>query len=221
MPNPLHILYTSNLNGDLDSLPRMQTFLRYLKSLPIDESDVMLCAVQPQTPRFFLLDLGHTCSHDIWHCTATAGRSTLIALDAMGYHAANVTDALTPESRIRLRDNLLGMALIDPENPLHQNDLDLTTRREGSQTLVPLSSFTVDLTPSSSTHIASNTLQLADVHAGQIGMAQVSFLTGLPNLNAHAIFDVPPDTALDPTIAATIDFIRSEARFYRRNHSTN
>jgi hypothetical protein len=79
----------------------------------------------------------------------------------------------------------------------------------------------INLTPSSTTHIASNTLHLTDVRAGQIGMAQVSFLTGSPTLNAHAIFDVPTDTAPDPTIAATVDFIRSEARFYSRNHSTN
>ena len=252
MSNPLHILYTSNLHGNLDLLPRTQTFLRYLKSLPIDESDVMLCAVQPQTPRFFLLDLGNACAPDIWHCTATAGRSTLIALDAMGYHAANVTDALTPESRIRLRDNLLGMALIDTDSAWQQDDLNFVSRREGSQTLPSSSSFgfvsprpegyqwtepakvddagqgvrvdyhfAINLTPSSITHIASNTLHLADVHTGQIGMAQVSFFTGQPTLNAHAIFDVPLDTTPDPTIAATIDFIRSEARFYSRNHSTN
>ncbi len=220
MSNPLHILYTSNLRGDLDSLPRVHTFLRYLKSLPIDESDVMLCAVQPQTPRIVFLDLGNACSPDIWHCTATAGRSTLIALDAMGYHAANVTDALTPESRIRLRDNLLGMALVDIDSDWQQDDLNFTSRRGGSVTLLP-SSFTIKLTPASSTQLTSNTLHLADVQAGQIGMAQVSFLTGAPTLNAHGIFDVPLDTAPDPTIAATVDFIRSEARFYSRNHSTN
>jgi len=248
MSNPLHILYTSNLHGDLDLLPRLHTFLRYLKSLPIDESDVMLCAVQPQTPQFLLLDLGHACATDVWHCTATEGRSTLIALDAMGYHAANVTDALSPESRIRLRDNLLGMALVDPNNDSHQNNLLLTTRREGSQSL-PLSSafvsprpegyqrtepakvddvgqgvrvsFSINLTPASTTQITSNTLHLIDVRAGQIGMAQVSFLTGSPTLNAKGVFDIPSDTAPDPTIAAAVDFIRNEARFYNRKHSAN
>lgn len=233
MSNPLHILYTSNLHGDLDLLPRLHTFLRYLKSLPIDESDVMLCAVQPQTPLVLFLDLGHACATDVWHCTATDGRSTLIALDAMGYHAANVTDALSPESRIRLRDNLLGMALVDPENDSHQNNLLLTTRSESSQSLPRNTprpegegqgvrvSFTINLTPSSTTQITSNTLHLADVHVGQIGMAQVSFLTGSPTLNAKGIFDVPSDTAPDPTITATVDFIRNEARFYNRKHSTN
>jgi hypothetical protein len=241
MPNPLHILYTSNLNGDLDLLPRLYTFLRYLKSLPIDESDVMLCAVQPQTPRVLFLDLGHACAPDVWHCTATDGRSTLIALDAMGYQAANISGALTPESRIRLRDNLLGMALIDADHDAQHEDLLFTTRREGSQILPhsipPLYAvekglggeehhneairLSINLTPASTTHLTATNLHLADVHAGQIGMAQISFLTGSPTLNAKSIFDVPPDTAPDPTIAATVDFIRSEARFYIRSHSQN
>lgn len=247
MPNPFHILYTSNINGDLDLLPRLYTFLRYLKSLPIDESDVMLCAVQPQTPRVLFLDLGHACAPDVWHCTATDGRSTLIALDAMGYQAANISGALTPESRIRLRDNLLGMALVDTDHDAQHEDLLFTTRRDGSQTLPasvpPLYEveravsdlanvrgeehhnaairLSINLTPASTTHLTATTLHLADVHAGQIGMAQISFLTGSPTLNAKSIFDVPSDTAPDPTIAATIDFIRSEARFYSRSHSQN
>jgi hypothetical protein len=222
MPNPLHILYTSNLHGDLDLLPRLQTFMRHLKSLPIDDEDeVMICAVQPQTPRVFLLDLGHTCAPDVWHCTATDGRSTLIALDAMGYHAANVADALTPESRIRLRDNLLGMALVDSAADWSQGDLVFTVRREGSQTLATFPPFNINLTPAPSTQIVSSTLHFADVRVGQVGTVQVSFLTGAPRLIAHAIFDLPTDTPPDPTIAATVDFVRSEARFYSRNHSAN
>ncbi len=219
MSDSLHILYTSNLHGDLDLLPRLHTFMRHLKSLPLDDEDeVMICAVQPQTPRVFLLDLGHACAPDVWHCTATDGRSTLIALDAMGYHAANVADALTPESRIRLRDNLLGMALVDTNTDWPQDDLLFTTRRGASQTFPPLN---ISLTSASATQIASNILYLRDVQAGQVGTAQVSFLTGSPRLIAHAIFDVPANTAPDPTIAATVDFIRSEARFYSRNHSQN
>ncbi|MBA3870910.1 MAG: hypothetical protein H0X30_17345 [Anaerolineae bacterium] len=224
VPDFLHILYTSNLRGDLDMLPRLQTFIRYLKSLPVDdEDDVMICAVQPQTPRVFMLDLGHACAPDVWHCKATDGRSTLIALDAMGYHAANVADSLTPESRIRLRDNLLGMALVDSNTDWSHDDLNFTSRRGGSQTTPSQTypPFNINLTPASVTEITSNVLQLADVQAGQAGTAQVSFLTGSPRLIAHGIFDLPTNTAPDPTIAATVDFIRNEARFYSRNHSQN
>ncbi len=230
MSNPLHILYTSNLRGDLDLLPRVHNFLRYLKSLPVDdEGDVMICAVQPQTPSVYLLDLGNTCAPDVWHCSATDGRSTLIALDAMGYHAANVTNALSPESRSRLRDNLLGMALVDGENDWQNNGITFTSgftknlfspRPEGEGWGRRVD-FAINLTPAVFTHINANTLHLADVSAGQVGTAQVSFITGAPVLTAHSIFDVPPNSASDPTIAATVDFIRSEARFYSRNQSTN
>lgn len=236
--NPLHILYTSNLRGDLDLLPRVHNFLRYLKSLPVDdEGDVMICAVQPQTPGVYLLDLGNACAPDIWHCSATDGRSTLIALDAMGYHAANVANALTPESRNRLRDNLLGMALVDANSDWQDKDITFTAnvsrnsfspRPEGEAASVVSERgvrvnlpFSINLTPTASTHITANILHLADVNAGQVGTAQVSFITGAPRLTAHAIFDVPPTSAPDPTIAATVDFIRSEARFYSRNQSTN
>lgn len=241
MSNLLHILYTANLNGDLDLLPRLHTFIRYLKALPVDdEADVMLCAVQPQTPRVLLLDLGNACAPDIWHCTATDGRSTLIALDAMGCTAANVAGVLTPESRLRLRDNLLGMALVDEEHDFHQDNLLLTVPRAGLYTLPPAVSsvdsgdkqpaaaahsranihLTISLTPAAATHLSDSTLHLADVHAGQIGTAQISFLTRAPRLIAHAIFDVPPTTAPDPTLAAAVDFIQKEARFYSRNQST-
>src|SRR5690348_17158969 len=198
MSNPIHLLYTSNLHGDLEMMPRLQTFIRQLKALPIDDEDeVMICAVQPQASRVIVLDLGHACAPDVWHCSATDGRSTLIALDAMGYQAANVTDALTPESRIRLRDNLLGMALVDPPNDWHHEDLHFVVRREGSQSL-PASAYpplNINLTPASTTQIASNTLHLADVRAGQVGTVQISFLTGSPRLIAHAVFDVPTNTA--------------------------
>ncbi|MCA0458725.1 MAG: hypothetical protein LCI00_32525 [Chloroflexi bacterium] len=234
--NPLHILYTSNLRGSLDLLPRLHTFIRYLKSLPVDdEGDVMICAVQPQTPSVYLLDLGNACASDIWHCTATDGRSTLIALDAMGYHAANVTNALTPESRTRLRDNLLGMALVDTASAwTHENieftanvtDKSFTPRPEGEAASVfsergVRAGLMISLTPAATTHITDNTLYLADLTVGQVGTAQVSFITGAPRLTAHAVFDVPLTTAPDPTIAAAIDFIQSEARFYSRNQSTN
>ena len=89
---------------------------------------------------------------------------------------------------------------------------------------MPLSTYpplNINLTPASVTEIKSNTLHLADVQAAQVGTAQVSFLTGSPRLIANAIFDLPTNTAPDPTIAATVDFIRSEARFYSRNHSQN
>lgn len=118
MEEPLTILYTANLRGDLERLPRLHTFLRGLKNLPpADEPDVMLCAVEPVARRILLLDAGNACAPDAWHCAATGGRSALIVLDAMGYQAVNVAGFLTAESRARLDANYLGMALVDEAHP--------------------------------------------------------------------------------------------------------
>ena len=88
MPNPLHILYTSNLHGDLEMLPRLHTFIRQLKSLPVDDEDeVMVCAVQPQTPRAFILDLGHACARAL----LLASRSSRQQAAARTVNGARIT----------------------------------------------------------------------------------------------------------------------------------
>ncbi len=124
MEEPLTILYTANLRGDLERLPRLHTFLRQLKNQrPADEPDVMLCAVEPVARRILLLDAGNACALDTWHCAATGGRSALIVLDAMGYQAANVAGFLTAEGRARLDANYLGIALVDEAHPWQSGDV--------------------------------------------------------------------------------------------------
>ena len=45
------ILYSANIRGDLDLLPRLYTLIRRLKTQPVAESDdVMLCPVEPPIP---------------------------------------------------------------------------------------------------------------------------------------------------------------------------
>ncbi len=226
----LHILYTANLRGKLELLPRLHTFIKQLKALPIvDESDVMLCAVQPPIPpRTVLLDLGNACDSAVWHCAATEGRSMLIALDAMGYDAANVRGMLSVESRARLKDNLMAMALVgdtetDANNRVPTNHVDLvgtllwasalhSIRDEGHE-------ITISLAASSRTHLKDAIVFLADIQAGQIGMAQITHNNNHLALQAHAIFDLPPDTPPDPTIAGTVEFILGEANRYRQKNS--
>ncbi len=126
----LSILYTANIRGDLALLPRLYTFLKSLQAdlrqfAPEDESEVMLCAVQPRPVQTLLLDLGDSCAPDVWHCAATGGRSTLIALDAMGYHAANVTGD---------DDNIASAKIIESNGGVLENIVvlpgrDMSTRR--------------------------------------------------------------------------------------------
>jgi hypothetical protein len=236
----LHILYTANLHGNIDLLPRLYTFIRQLKALPLDdENEVMLCAVEPVQTRWLLLDLGKACDPAAWHCVATAGRSMLIALDAMGYHAANVDGMLTDESRERLGGNLMSMALVDAERGWQYGDIEvgLDNKRElnrrgaedaeirgsvGSifKAEANISSLHILLIPQTATGIEGRTLYLAAVQAGQVGQAVVSWAAEHPQLIAAAVHDLPTATPPDPTIAGTVDFILGEARFFQGRHSS-
>jgi hypothetical protein len=210
MNTGLYILYTANLRGNLDLLPRLYTFIRQLKALPLDEGDdVLVCAVQPVARPTLLLDLGDSCAPEVWHCAATGGRSMLMALDAMGYRAARVS--LTPQDRERLRDNLMGMALVDEDAPLIDNNV-LFTANEKTGTTQARPDLHIMLQPAERTRLDGNRLSLAAVQAGQIGAVHLS---SRPTIDAHTIFDLPSTIAPDPTIAGTVDFILSEARRYR------
>lgn len=213
----ISILYTANLWGSIELLPQLQTFIRKLRVLPIDEGDdVLICAVQPVPVRTILLDLGNACAPDAWHCTATHGRSMLIGLDAMGYHAANVEGVLTDDSRERLKANLLGLALVDAHTPSIENDVALMYKG-GSQTL-PYS-LCVQLSPAQTTFLDGNHLKLASVEAGYIGSAHVQMTANEPRLVGHGVHEMPRATPPDPTIAGAVDFILSEARQFQKKQS--
>jgi hypothetical protein len=162
-----------------------------------------------------LLDLGNSCSPDVWHCAVTGGRSTLIVLDAMGYHAARVS--LDAGAREKLRDNRLGLALIDDEHPWQDDNILITADygRVGSQTL----SYTlhIALSPAAETRLDEHRLSLRGVNAAQVGMARLS---DEPLLLDHTIDNLPADTLPDPTITATIDFVLNEARLLQRKSQT-
>jgi hypothetical protein len=221
----LSIFYTANIRGDLALLPPLYTFLKSLREdlarfSPEDEAEVMICAVQPPPARTLLLDLGDSCAADVWHCTATAGRSTLIALDAMGYHAANVSGLLSPESRAKLAENALGMALVDAEHPRELEGVILSTIspnvRQSADTLAGLSKLHISLTADTTTRLVGHVLYLAQVEAGQIGTAYIGGTDSAPQLLADAVFDLPANTPPDPTISGTVDFVTNEARFFAK-----
>jgi hypothetical protein len=213
MEKPLVLLYTANLRGDLELLPRLYTFIRQLKAQPVDlENDVMLCMVEPVNFRTLLLDLGNSCAPDVWHCAVTGGRSTLVVLDAMGYQAANVAGFLSAEARAKLEHDV-SVALIDHAHTWQDGDVFVTNGTRRGESPVHPYSLHIVLASATATRIEGDTLYLAPVNGGQVGMAQVS-AAGV--LLAHEIFELPSGTPPDATIAATVDFVVSEARFLRR-----
>ncbi len=197
----LHLLYTANLRGDLRLLPRLATFMRQLK-LALPEA------------RTLQLDLGGSCAPEVWHCAATAGRSMLLGLDAMGYDAAH-TDVLVDEaSRERLKANLLGLALVDAAHPWEDDRLRLATSG-----LPDTNRLTIRLDPSESIYLSGRVLRLSVLQAGQIGSVVIDNLPDAPTISSIVIYDLPPGTLPDPTISAAVEFIVSEAQRYQRRAS--
>ena len=204
-PLSLSLLYTANLRGDIALLPQLFTFLQRLKP---DEGSGSL-----------ILDLGNACDDAAWHCQQTAGRSMLILLDGMGYHAANIDGALDAHNRTRV-DEQVTMALVDRANDWHYHvpPLDDTSIRLTVRPNAAPARLQVCLAPAERTRIDGKDLFLRDVHAGQVGTVRID-LRGSPRITDHAIHDLPSDTPPNSSIAGAIEFVESEARLFNKNQS--
>lgn len=213
METPLTILYTHNLRGDLDALPRLYTFLRQLKAL-YAEQVVQVCADDPAAApgRVLLLDLGESCAPDVWHCTVTNGRSVLVLLDGMGYDAARVSDA--PALRAKMGDGV-SMALADGAHPHAIEDVLLTASTDALEN----NGYTlqINLSVAEATRMVGNRLYLAGLNGNQqVGTARLTQVLGRWTLTAHEIHELPQRTLPDPTIAGSVDFVISEARYAQK-----
>ena len=156
-----------------------------------------------------LLDLGESCSPDVWHCEVSGGRSTLVVLDGMGYAAARVEDAAAKRAKM---GGGVQIALVDGDNPARIDDLLITADdRRGDLSGRP--DLQIVLMPSAETRLEGNVLHLAAVEGGQVGAAQLTQIVGRWSLTAHEIHDLPRRTQPDPTISASVEFVLSEARY--------
>lgn len=196
----LHILYTGNLHGEMALLPRLYTFIEQVEH----ERGI-------QTLR---LDLGHACAPEVWHCKATDGRSVVVALDGMGFHAAHIT-GMSADSRQKLQDTV-NMGLVDAQ---HAWRYDVPPVRDDgiivSSVPTPALILCIVVSPAKKTELADKTLFLQAVEAGQIGLVSVD-ISPEPALRWHEILTVPPDTRPDATITAAVQFVEDEARFYAK-----
>ena len=198
----LTLLYTHNLRGNIELLPRLHTFIKRLRG---DKPR--------QTP---LIDVGDSCAAEVWHCSATGGRSMLIALDGMGYTAMHA-GKMSLENRLKLREHLMS-TLVDEETAYFHGDLMFALHPgEGDGHLC------VVMTPGAATlqfgslEAPGRALYLAGLHTGQVGVVQLEIADGqTPMLRTFEVHDVPPDTPPDPTIAGVVDFVLDEARYYQK-----
>lgn len=199
-PLRLTLRYSANIAGDLALLPRLFTFLQRLN------------AADGQSA--LLLDLGGSCAESVWHCRATGGRSTLIVLDGMGYHAANVAGALDAENRGKLAEQVtLALVYADCDwpykvPPLSDPGIIVRLRPRASAARLQIA-----LTPAADTRIDGNALWLREVEAGQVGEAVVD-LRGEPRLVSATVHTLPADTPPNPSIAGAVEFVEAEARLF-------
>lgn len=204
MITQLDILYTENIGGDLDLLPPLYTFMRDL-------------AAQRGLHKPLWLDLGRSCLPSVWPCALTGGRSTLVVLDAMGYHAANVVDALDPTARPKLEPHVR-IGLVDAAHtwvydvPPDRDEGIIACWRPAD---APPRRLQIVLDPAPRTHLDANTLYLASVPKGVVGMARL-LATDPPRLLTAETHPLPTATPPHPVIVGTVDFVRAEARYYER-----
>lgn len=189
----LTLFYTANIRGDLNALPRMQTFIRSL--------------MRDVSGRKLLLDLGRSCAPDVWPCGVTEGRSTLLVLDAMGYYAANIQGMLTPASREKLAGQVM-LHLIDDDHPHKDEDITFTTQATID------AAFCLVLTPAQETQLQGNTLYLAEVTHKQVGVVRLK-----ASELSHSIHTLPDDVKPEPTISGAVDFVTGEARYFEKRQN--
>ena len=175
----------------------------------------------PERQGTLIVDLGSSCADDVWHCAITHGRSTLIVLDGMGYHAVNVADSLDTTDREKVADRVT-MGLVDEAHawsyyipPVTDETIQATLNpREQSCRLQ------ICLSPAESTRIDGNTLYLVDIPAKHIGIIHID-LNESPIITNQDIHELPVKTAPNPTIVASVEFVESEARYFQKKQAGN
>ncbi len=204
-PLNLNLLYTANIRGDIHMLPRLYTFMQTLK--PAERKGTLI------------LDLGNSCAEGVWHCEVTQGRSTLIVLDGMGYHAVNSADSLASDQRDKVAD-IVTMGLVDEKQPWDYH-IPPVTDESIQATLNPTDAscrLQICLSPAESTSIDGNILYLADIPAKHIGIVQVD-LSDSPTFIQHEVHELPANTPPNPTIVASVEFVESEARYFQKKQT--
>jgi hypothetical protein len=196
-PSEYTLLYTASLNGQIELLPRLYTFLRTLRS-----------ELQPA----YVIDLGDACMPDVWHCQETDGRSMLLILDAMGYTAVNAS-ALGEKVRDRLRSQVM-MAVVDTERPHTERDFIFSlapTRGDGHLCVV--------MQPHMTASLEGDVLRLQRVAGPEIGVVRVAMSDDGIRLLSRETRQFPSGTPPDATIAGVVDFVLAEARYYGKRKS--
>jgi hypothetical protein len=186
----LTVLYTHDLRGDLNALPRLATQLQRLRA---------------DADRVVSVDLGGACALGVWHCDQTAGRSMIVALDGCGY-AASHADTLQPAARADLNRAILSMQVVDDAHPARVGTMAYHSTPDAH----PSAEITLYLRPVDETRFDGSLLRLMRVPRLHIGLVEVD--PAARTVIRSEVVAVPPATRPDPTISGLIEFIASETR---------
>ena len=144
----------------------------------------------------------------------------LLVLDAMGYHVANAIGYLTEAGKTKLIENLLRMSTLLEGEEWMLNGVWVTTDAYATPDDWPLQ---IVLLPAPETKLEQRILYLETVNSGQVGVVRLGPADGNGRLTIHdfTIHAMPTTTLPDPTIAATVDFVLSEARRYQQRRDSD
>ncbi|MEL6307540.1 MAG: hypothetical protein AAFQ52_05325 [Chloroflexota bacterium] len=199
----LTVLYTYGLRGDFALLPRLHTFIMQLKA--------------KHDTQVLVLDLGASCDDSVWHCEATKGRSTLLVLDGMGYHAVNVSGILSSADRDRLASSVTTGMVTERHGwryfvpPVRDDDIVVAGKPTPALTLC------IVARPAEKNQLSERILSLQAVEKAQVGMVKIDM--GEMKISNSAIFEMPKGLKPDATIAASIELVEDEARQAQKRQS--
>jgi 2',3'-cyclic-nucleotide 2'-phosphodiesterase (5'-nucleotidase family) len=200
-PSTITLLYTANLRGELALLPRLFTLIQHER--------------RASAGLVLLLDLGDTCSLESWACRATQGRAPFLVLDGMGYDVVLIGGPekvpIPPSALRKLAGNLVMDVVV-------WNRARSLTRRRITVTIAPGAAplthdgpvIRIDRSTDALPEIDDPGVTLGDVAHGVLSRVDLAWPEWTVQ-SAHTLA-VSPEVPPDPTVAALVDFVESEAR---------
>ena len=200
------LLATAHLAGELALLPRLFTLITQERR----------AAAGP----VILLDLGDTCSAESWVCRATLGRAPFLVLDSMGYDAALIggpEQVPIPLPSLKKLVDGLGLSLIVWNRAFRLTKQGITITIAPGAASLPADEPAVRIDRSievlpdvGAPPHAGAPPTLGDVAQGTL--ARVDLHWPAWTVEAARWIPLAPATLPDPTIAAVVDLVETEAR---------
>lgn len=197
MDKRITILYTHNIRGKLDHLPRLATLIQQVKA-QTDE-------------RVLLLDAGDCCHKAQPLCQQTEGRAAVILLDAIGYDAVNVTEYLSPASYERLEANYLAVELVNGTRSYTAAGIEYGTNPGAEPSWLHIA-----LETDAVIGIHEQTLQLQTLNAEQLGVIRIKQNGTSTEIVEFRVLQLADNVQPVSHISGTLDFIREEAAHYEK-----